>query len=175
MAKSVGSDTLGQNEALASIRGSEQTSSDLADDVTPDASLPIQTASVEPNIDVPLPHSRPIIYNEIPNQSSRPNDASTAAGTRQTASSTSFAWLKKLFRFLHRGTPVLPPGADSQTAVYDIEGQVVYLPNGEKLEAHSGLGKWLDDPQYVNVKSRGPTPPNSTAGKAFSRCSSCSA
>jgi hypothetical protein len=36
----------------------------------------------------------------------------------------------------------------------------VYLPNGEKLEAHSGLGKWLDDAQYVNVKERGPTPPN---------------
>jgi hypothetical protein len=34
------------------------------------------------------------------------------------------------------------------------------LPNGEKLEAHSGLGDKRDDPQYIHVKMRGPTPPN---------------
>jgi hypothetical protein len=151
---------LEQNEAFASIPGSEQTSVDLADDATPDTSLSVRTASVEPNIDIPLPHSRPIIYNQARNQSSRSNDSSTVADTRQTASSASFAWLKKLFPFLIRGTPVFPREADSQTAVYDIEEHVVYLPNGEKLEAHSGLSKWLDDPRYVNIKGRGPTPPN---------------
>jgi hypothetical protein len=160
-AKPVGSDALRQNEAFASIRDSEQTSVDSAEEVTPDTSLP-ERGSATLNIDIPLPPSRPIIfkYAQAPNKSSRPNDASTVAGTRQTASSASFAWLKKLFRFLDRGTPVFPPEADSQTAVYDIQESVVYLPNGEKLEAHSGLGKWLDDPQYVNVKGRGPTPPN---------------
>jgi hypothetical protein len=34
------------------------------------------------------------------------------------------------------------------------------LPNGEKLEAHSGLGDKMDDPRYANVRMRGPTPPN---------------
>jgi hypothetical protein len=34
------------------------------------------------------------------------------------------------------------------------------LPDGEKLEAHSGLGDKLDDPRYASVKDRGPTPPN---------------
>jgi hypothetical protein len=157
LAEPMGSRAPGQNGAYATIRGSEQTSIDSADDVTPDTSLPVQTASVEPDIDIPLPHSRPIINNQARNQSSRSNDSSTVAGTRQTAS---FAWLKKLFPFLGRGTPVLPADADSQTAVYDIEDHVVYLPNGEKLEAHSGLSKWLDDPRYVNIKGRGPTPPN---------------
>jgi hypothetical protein len=52
------------------------------------------------------------------------------------------------------------PDPDSHTAVYDISAHTVYLPGGEKLEAHSGLGQKLDDPRYVNVKDRGPTPPN---------------
>ncbi len=52
------------------------------------------------------------------------------------------------------------PGRDSRTAVYDIAAHTVYLPNGDKLEAHSGLGNKLDDPRYVRVKNRGPTPPN---------------
>jgi Protein of unknown function (DUF2778) len=52
------------------------------------------------------------------------------------------------------------PGPNSHTAVYDIEAHVVYLPNGLKLEAHSGLGKGLDDPRYVKERNRGPTPPN---------------
>ena len=52
------------------------------------------------------------------------------------------------------------PDADSRTAVYDISARTVYLPNGQKLEAHSGLGDKLDDPRYVKVRMRGPTPPN---------------
>ena len=52
------------------------------------------------------------------------------------------------------------PGADSHTAIYDIEAHTVYLPDGDRLEAHSGLGKRLDDPRYVSEKNRGPTPPN---------------
>jgi hypothetical protein len=52
------------------------------------------------------------------------------------------------------------PDPDSRTAVYDIAAHTVYLPNGEKLEAHSGLGDKLDDPRYVSLKDRGPTPPN---------------
>jgi Protein of unknown function (DUF2778) len=48
----------------------------------------------------------------------------------------------------------------SRTAIYDISARVVYLPNGEKLEAHSGLGEHMDDPRSVAVKNRGATPPN---------------
>jgi Protein of unknown function (DUF2778) len=46
------------------------------------------------------------------------------------------------------------------TAVYDIAAHTVYLPNGTRLEAHSGLGNRLDDPRYVNERMRGATPPN---------------
>ena len=48
----------------------------------------------------------------------------------------------------------------SRTAIYDIAARTVYLPNGDRLEAHSGLGDKLDDPRYVHVRMRGPTPPN---------------
>jgi hypothetical protein len=49
---------------------------------------------------------------------------------------------------------------DRQTAVYDITARTVYLPDGTKLEAHSGLGAKLDDPRYVHVKMHGATPPH---------------
>lgn len=45
------------------------------------------------------------------------------------------------------------------TAVYDISTRTVTMPNGEKLEAHSGLGDKLDDPRYVHVRMKGATPP----------------
>jgi hypothetical protein len=56
--------------------------------------------------------------------------------------------------------PVAMPEPGSRTAVYDISAHMVYLPNGEKLEAHSGRGRKIDDPRYVNVQNEGPTPPN---------------
>jgi hypothetical protein len=56
--------------------------------------------------------------------------------------------------------PAPQPESDGHTAVYDIAAHTVYLPNGTKLEAHSGLGEKLDDPRYVNLKNTGPTPPN---------------
>ncbi len=37
---------------------------------------------------------------------------------------------------------------------------MVYMPDGTKLEAHSGLGDKLDDPRFVHVRMRGATPPH---------------
>jgi Protein of unknown function (DUF2778) len=50
--------------------------------------------------------------------------------------------------------------AAARVAIYDIAAHSVYLPNGRRLEAHSGLGKYRDDPRNVSKKDRGPTPPN---------------
>jgi hypothetical protein len=52
------------------------------------------------------------------------------------------------------------PDSKARTAIYVIAEHAVYLPNGERLEAHSGLGRNRDNPRYVNVSNRGPTPPN---------------
>jgi hypothetical protein len=48
----------------------------------------------------------------------------------------------------------------SRTAIYDITARTVYLPNGRRLEAHSGLGDHMDDPRYAHMRMTGPTPPN---------------
>ncbi|GAB4359992.1 MAG: hypothetical protein Kow0026_21970 [Oricola sp.] len=61
--------------------------------------------------------------------------------------------------FGRRGESLLP-GRGSKVAVYDISAATVYMPNGEKLEAHSGLAHMKDNPRYVAEKNRGPTPPN---------------
>src|SRR5215475_12560575 len=55
---------------------------------------------------------------------------------------------------------ISPDYDDSRTAIYDIAARTVYLPNGRRLEAHSGLGSQMDDARYVHVKRQGPTPPN---------------
>jgi len=53
-----------------------------------------------------------------------------------------------------------PDARMRRTAIYDISAKTVYLPNGERLEAHSGVGPLMDNPLYVHLKMRGPTPPN---------------
>jgi hypothetical protein len=49
---------------------------------------------------------------------------------------------------------------DRYTAVYDISAHIVYMPDGTRLEAHSGLGNRLDDPRHADEKMHGVTPPN---------------
>jgi hypothetical protein len=52
------------------------------------------------------------------------------------------------------------PPYDRQTAVYDISAKTVYLPDGTRLEAHSGLGSKIDDVRYAHVRMQGVTPPH---------------
>jgi hypothetical protein len=57
--------------------------------------------------------------------------------------------------------PNIPSGRfDRWTAVYDISAHTVYMPDGTRLEAHSGLGSRLDDPRHVDERMHGATPPN---------------
>jgi hypothetical protein len=50
-------------------------------------------------------------------------------------------------------------GYDGETAVYDISAHALYLPDGSKLEAHSGIGDIRDDPNHVSEARVGATPP----------------
>ncbi len=52
------------------------------------------------------------------------------------------------------------PPYDRDTAVYDITAHTVYLPDGTKLEAHSGLGPSMDDPHSARIRMHGVTPPH---------------
>ena len=56
--------------------------------------------------------------------------------------------------------PPPAPRAAGGTAIYDVSAHTVYMPDGTRLEAHSGLGQLKDDPRYVSERMRGPTPPS---------------
>ncbi|WP_246691413.1 MULTISPECIES: DUF2778 domain-containing protein [unclassified Mesorhizobium] len=51
------------------------------------------------------------------------------------------------------------PGMGGGVAIYDISAKTVYMPDGSRLEAHSGIGSMADQPRYANRKNVGPTPP----------------
>ena len=92
-------------------------------------------------------------------------DATAALPPAADASSPPHAgltgFLRKLFgRQLASANPDVAPTVDGHTAIYDIEARTVYMPDAERLEAHSGLGALMDDPRYASRKDRGPTPPN---------------
>lgn len=59
-----------------------------------------------------------------------------------------------------KANPNQPSEMDHLTAVYDISAKRVYMPDGTRLEAHSGLGSRLDNPASANEKMRGVTPPH---------------
>ena len=126
-----------------------------------------QAASLAPTVEaaIPLPRARPVLANL---QSAKSDPAPASSDSR-----TMFEKLADLvpMRFslasLTPGDGLLSErkdltalGYDGQTAVYDISAQAVYLPNGAKLEAHSGLGGLMDNPAYVDKRMVGATPPN---------------
>lgn len=45
-------------------------------------------------------------------------------------------------------------------AIYDISAQAVILPDGTRLEAHSGLGPHRDSARSAHIRMRGVTPPH---------------
>jgi hypothetical protein len=125
---------------------------------------------------VPLPMRRPVELSRPPATSRQTAQAAPAAATPADTSSI----FDKLFggKTEQPPGPVLayanpedsalkrspattspPPAYDKFTAVYDISARTVYMPNGTKLEAHSGLREYLDDPRYAHVRMRGVTPP----------------
>ncbi len=81
-------------------------------------------------------------------------------GFAQTSQSSGAVAVPQSAGTTRRGVPVASAGYDRWTAVYDISARTVYLPNGTRLEAHSGLGNRMDDPRYVHEPMRGATPPN---------------
>lgn len=105
-------------------------------------------------VSVPLPRPHPAKHEMARAAVEKPAPRVAAA-----ASPMSSAEQRAIPQQAEHKSIALPALAD-RTAVYDIAAHVVYLPNGDRLEAHSGLGKRLDDPRYVDEKDRGPTPPN---------------
>ena len=120
----------------------------------------------EPANNAPLPSQRPLHGPEIQTQHdiARPPAAPAlpqvaAVLLRPLSGRPSICFRSALPRS-KRNNAISLPGRESRTAIYDIAAHTVYLPNGVRLEAHSGLGRRLDDPRYVDEKGRGATPPN---------------
>ncbi|MGN8119182.1 DUF2778 domain-containing protein [Labrys sp. 22185] len=56
-------------------------------------------------------------------------------------------------------SPAVMPVSQGPTAVYDISSATLYLPNGDRLEAHSGRKQNRDNAKAVHLRNEGPTPP----------------
>jgi hypothetical protein len=152
----------------------------------PENVLPVPKSAVSRlGESAPLPTPRPAELGSLESHSPLPTSGRRLAQPdRRTAPPTTLAdkrsFFEKLFGTLQPSGSVLayaapedgvlgnarsltsspPPRYDRWTAVYDVAAHTVYLPNGTRLEAHSGLGNRLDDPRYVNERMRGATPPN---------------
>jgi hypothetical protein len=119
--------------------------------------------------DVPLPRSRPASadINTVVVADTTPRSDPPAKPDRTWMQKLSDLWPGRLTLAsltpgdgLFRSHPDLQSlGYDSQTAVYDISAHAVYLPNGLTLEAHSGLGMLKDNPETVQARNAGSTPP----------------
>ena len=113
-------------------------------------------------IGVPLPKARPIEANL---QNELVADRSDSRTLLQKLSDLlpariTLASLAPDGGLFSRGPDLASLGYDSLTAVYDISARAVYMPNGSKLEAHSGFGSLMDDPEHVHERNVGATPPN---------------
>jgi hypothetical protein len=111
---------------------------------------------------VPLPRSRPIeaTLESHGGSPAVPPDDRTLLQKFSDLLPGALASLAPDGGLLRDGPDLAALGYDNLTAVYDISARVVYMPNGAKLEAHSGFGSLMDDPGHVSERHVGATPPN---------------
>lgn len=152
--------------------------SDQTAQVPPDVPLPVARPSDLRFSDPARTASKQVPLQAVPSPSTRVARSTPASSSVATADNRSF--FEKFFNV--QQTPAtalayaspndgmdlapsrrLAPAPDQNvsalTAIYDISAGVVHMPNGEKLEAHSGLGDKFDDASAVHIRMRGPTPP----------------
>ena len=154
--------------------------------VTPPSSPPAIVRQAAPKrvstIEIPLPPPRPPVAPQIPPKqevarapmpapapqapaipmqiSAAPAPTPAPAPATASASTSITDFLKRVTPRFAYNNPDVHPTPDSHTAVYDIEAHTVYMPGGERLEAHSGLGNRIDDPRFFSERGKGATPPN---------------
>jgi hypothetical protein len=128
---------------------------------------PRATAQFAPSREKQLFPSVPLTTNITPMPARRPIEfnvalAAPAPSKRSdgSAPATPQSELQKRLDVTPPGVSQLPSQYDKFTAVYDLTAHTVYLPDGSRLEAHSGLGDLIDDPSHVEEKDRGATPPH---------------
>ncbi len=119
-------------------------------------------------VSVPLPRPRPSDARiEAASRAAMPADAAAQGDQRSLLQKlsdlfpgrTTLASLTSGEGLFRSGPDLASLGYDSFTAVYDISAQAVFLPDGVKLEAHSGLGGRMDKVDSVAERNVGVTPP----------------
>jgi len=128
--------------------------------------------SVTATTGVPLPRSRPTAADQVAASTSQALALAAAPANRPAERSLlqklsdmvapsrmTMASLSTGPNLFGRGPDLSLFGYDGATAVYDIKAHAVYLPNGTVFEAHSGMGTLRDDPEHVDVRMQGATPP----------------
>ncbi|MDF3813810.1 MULTISPECIES: DUF2778 domain-containing protein [Rhodopseudomonas] len=141
-----------------------------------------KTAPVQLALNVPVPPARPSLAR-LPETPRAPRHTALVERAKAAIMASAAARKSSIFEKLFGGSDNEAPGLayasadgdltgsarsgaftaspdDRVTAVYDISAATVYMPDGSKLEAHSGLGDKLDNPRYVKVRMRGATPPH---------------
>jgi hypothetical protein len=115
---------------------------------------------------VPVPKPRPIeprveAQNVSASAAARPDDRSLLQKLSDLlpTGGVKLASLGPDGGLFREGPDLAALGYDKLTAVYDISARAVYLPNGTKLEAHSGYGSLMDDVEHVKQRMVGATPP----------------
>jgi len=114
---------------------------------------------------IPLPEARPLIETVVIEQ--KPADEKPVArgnlDNKDKKDKEDVAYEKPersllgdLFKSNDNNTAW--PGKGTKVAIYDVSNATVYLPDGTKLRAHSGIGGMRDNPRYEHVIMRGPTP-----------------
>ncbi|MEL7524837.1 MAG: DUF2778 domain-containing protein [Pseudomonadota bacterium] len=152
---------------LAHLRFAQHLAIARAERVEAAAQLALaQPALVEPLVAVRVPGTKPpapvrsAAVRTKPDagisQTPAPVLAYATPGIPEEEGKSGFGGLGKIFNGLKGGLP----GRGSGIAVYDISAAVVHMPDGSKLEAHSGIGHRKDNPKYSHVRNLGPTPPN---------------
>ncbi|TPW26332.1 DUF2778 domain-containing protein [Pararhizobium mangrovi] len=119
--------------------------------VTPET---IRPETVRPKIAAPKIVERKVATPKIAKlETVRPEPAAPEAAAPKRNGN----FLSRLFGFSHKSHLA---NVGTNVAVYSIKDATVYLPGGETLEAHSGMGRMTDDPRYTRAKNHGPTPVN---------------
>jgi hypothetical protein len=140
----------------------------MLEDTTKTDTQPFNLVLAKPEIDgetalpreVPLPDARPLV--ETASIERKPADDKPAApktlGDRQDSAREKPK--RSLFSDLFGGADNGRgwPGKNTKVAIYDVSNATVYMPDGTKLRAHSGIGRMRDNPRFEHVKMNGPTP-----------------
>jgi hypothetical protein len=112
---------------------------------------------------VPLPEARPLIETVVTDQ--KPAEDKPVARSRREkaddAKDLAYARPERsLFGdlFKNKADERGWLGKGTKVAIYDVSNATVYLPDGTRLRAHSGIGHMRDNPRYEHVTMKGPTP-----------------